>query len=439
MQELKEKLKDFFYYIDNEENPNVDKTIEKFKEIFKDEYFESMYYINEAYYDYKEKNLYLKNSNGIRLDIVSGEWDRYGNSHSHDGVDIYITSKLSKSREIRSGVDIFIMNEYQNIKLSNLLDQFFNVDLSYESLVQNKDNNVYKTLPESVINRDDIVKARYNQLKRESEKKNKDEVEYDLISPYGGLDVTIHSIPQLLYNKILNFKEDKYFYDRAMALFRKDFGEYLDNEINTCKDALYIISHKNEYKDILENDYQILLHYDYTPEIDIDKVKKDKEKNEQELRNLRKEYKILTNKNYSILDIILGTKIMNQRRMLQLYNPKFQSGLIAEYEKKLLDNELDENCYNTYKEYADKLEKRKQELKIKVDRPFKNFTIKEDYSTTINGKYFYIESLDRLIEKEDFYTKKLNELEHGINVAEQHIEILEEKQIETTQEMEIAM
>ena len=40
MSDLKEKLKDFFNYIDNEKDPNVDKTIEKFKEIFKNEYFE---------------------------------------------------------------------------------------------------------------------------------------------------------------------------------------------------------------------------------------------------------------------------------------------------------------------------------------------------------------------------------------------------------------
>lgn len=441
MQELREKLRTFFTYIDNEEEPTVNKTIAKFREIFTNEYFEDKYSINEAYYDYKKTSLYLKNSNGIKFSIVSGDWDRLGNAHSHEGIDLCITSKLAKDENVREGISIFFENEYKKHNLSILLDKFFDVDLSYESLIKNKDNNIYKTLSDDVKNQDDIVNTRYNQLKKEAEYQQRDEIEYEMISPYGGLDVEIHPVSQLLYEKILKYKDDEYFYDKAIILFNKDYEEYLKEELNNCQHALYIIDHKKEYEDILDVEYQLLLHNDHRPNINIEQVQSEKEKIESELKNLRKEYTILSTKRYRLFDIIIGTRTMDQKRMLELYNPTYQNGLIAEYEKKLLDNELEQSNYNSYVEYENELESLKKELEKKVDRPFKNFTINEEYfAPIINGRYFYSESLDKLVEQEDIYKNKLSELEYAITIVEKHTEIIEETQIEeTTEEMEIAM
>ena len=402
MQELKEKLKNFFYYIDNEKNINVDKTIEKFKEIFKNEYFESQYSIKEAYYDYKNISLYLKNGNGLKFSIISGEGDRYGSTHTHEGRDLWITSKLAKDEEIRNGINIFYMNEYEKIKLSNLLEKFFDIDLSFESLEKNKDSNVYKTLSEDVKNSESVVKVRYSQLKAEAENQNREEIDYDLISPYGGLDVTIHPVPQILYDKILDFREDKYFYDRAMALFKNDFEEYINEEIKDCKDALYFIEHKDEYGKIFDTEFEIIKHNSGNPIFDIEEISENKAKYEGELKKLRKEYNLLSTRKYSLFDVILGTKKMDQQRMLELYNPITQDGIICKYEEKLRDNQLEENQYNSFIEYGQELEKKVEELKKQVDRPYRNFTLNEDFYDLVNdGVYFNTESLYKLVKKQD--------------------------------------
>ena len=79
-------------------------------------------------------------------------------------------------------------------------------------------------------------------------------------------------------------------------------------------------------------------------------------------------------------------------------------------------------------------------MKKQDDRPYRNFTLNEDFYDLVNdGVYFNTESLYKLVKKQDYYTERLKELEYGISVAEEHTEIIEETQIETTQEMEIAM
>lgn len=94
MKNLKEKITEFFDFIDNQENQDVVKVEEKFKKIFENEYILRRNSINEAYYQIDIKHYYIKDSNGISLSIVAGDGDRYGERKSHIGMDMYIKAQL---------------------------------------------------------------------------------------------------------------------------------------------------------------------------------------------------------------------------------------------------------------------------------------------------------------------------------------------------------
>ena len=440
---IKEKLQEFLLYVESKDEITVAEVNNKFEEIFNNEYIKEVESVNQAYFQSKTVSYYLKNGNGIVYKESSGDWDRYGDKVSHTGKDIVIASKLARDGDYRQGICLFSESKNQKVKVSKDIDKFFDIDLSKKSLLKNKDNNIYKTLSINVKDSEDIVKFRYEQLKIDAEIEHEDEVQYDLISPYGGLDVEIHSVEELLYESILKFEDDEYFKNRALAMFNNDFNEYLKNQIKECEYAKYIIEHKEDYRKILEIEAEIL--QQQIPEIDIEEILDNRKVIENKLECLKKEYGMLAEKKYGLFDILLGNKKINDKRMLELYDPQYSSGLINEYEEKLVDNKLEEKEYEEYKEYSDKLENMKKELEKKVDRPFKNFTLNEDYYNVFNnGKYMYIESLEKLEELEDFYTNRLKELNTNLNIAEDYankIEItkeeINEEILEDSEDMEM--
>ena len=74
--EIKDKLKEFLSYIENTPNLKSDDAINKFKELFKEQYIEDENSINETYFQSKTQNYYLRNGYGITLQVNSGDWDR---------------------------------------------------------------------------------------------------------------------------------------------------------------------------------------------------------------------------------------------------------------------------------------------------------------------------------------------------------------------------
>ena len=76
MKNLKEKITEFFDFIDNQENQDVVKVEEKFKKIFENEYILRRDSINEAYYQIDIKHpryhheIYLSHPPRTRVDRV---------------------------------------------------------------------------------------------------------------------------------------------------------------------------------------------------------------------------------------------------------------------------------------------------------------------------------------------------------------------------------
>lgn len=181
---IKEKVRQLLYDTYSQDKHNVNDFIGRFKRMFKEEYIEEHYSVNQAYYQITNISYYIKNGYGIGIELSSGDGDRYGNNVSHRGIDITIFSRLAKDNEYREGITIFFEDEYLENQLLENIDKLFDIDLSVKSLTRNEDNNVYIFLPEKVKDSEDVVTARYKQLKEEAEYQNKDEVEYEAISPY---------------------------------------------------------------------------------------------------------------------------------------------------------------------------------------------------------------------------------------------------------------
>lgn len=182
---MEEKFEKFFEFISNNQNLTVADVDNQIKEIFENEYIEKKESINQAYYQMYTKTYYFKN--GVYIREISGNGDKFGENVSHIGTDIIIYSSMAKEKEYRNGIAIFYESEFinKNRKLIENWKKFFDLDLSPEILENIEDSNIYTTLADNIKNNEYLMKIRYKKLEEVAICQHEDEVEYDLISPYG--------------------------------------------------------------------------------------------------------------------------------------------------------------------------------------------------------------------------------------------------------------
>lgn len=406
LKEIKEKMTEFFDEFKNINTP--DEAIEKFKEIFKDEYFETFTDVDEPYYECHTQKIYIQNGYGIGIEKSWGPFDFAGGGVvSHYGEDVYIFSELAKKY-----IALFEFSEKEEI--SNDKDSLYNIDLSTKNLLSVDDDLIYNFIPENEVeNTDEMLIARYKNLKMRAELKHDNDVNNDLISYYGGLDVTIHSTEYYLYNSLLKNKYNEEFMNKVMTLFNQDFPSYINDEIEECKQALYIIENKDKYYKFInfeEMDFESVeteLHY-------LDAIKsKENEQAELQIKldNTLNKLNSIKNKKYNIIDFIRGTK---KKDLIKANNIQ-QDIFLLENQLDTIEKELEIDKLD-YEKFQDKMktdEEEKSKLKEELKYPFRNFTLDPDFENGpyIDGDYYLKVSLDRLINKKGFYTQKLQELE----------------------------
>lgn len=235
----------------------------------------------------------------------------------------------------------------------------------------------------------------------------------------GGLDVTIHSIDDLLYDKIHEFKDDKYFFDRALAYFLKDFKEYFHQNIKECQHALHIIEHEKDYLELIDLEET----YDFSERnsIDIDKLNNERKNKQKELDKLLQEYNELKNKKYKIIDILTRKKKTDQDRMNKLYNITTNNGMINKLysDIKQINDETIE-YYNEVDEYSN-IRLKIDRIKAKLTKPFKIFSDYADYEDMyIDGEYYAKVALRTLVEQKEEYKNKLNKFRENWKIAESY-------------------
>ena len=406
VKKIKEKMEEFLNDFKNINTP--DEAIERFKQIFDGEYYEKFTDVDEPYYECHTQRLYIQNGYGIGIEKSWGSFDFAGGGVvSHEGEDLHIFSELADEY-------IMLFEFSKKEQISNNVDSLFNIDLSAKNILSVDDDLIFNFIPENELeNTDEMLIGRYDNLKTKAELDYENDINNDLISYYGGLDVTVHSTEYYLYNSLLENKYNENFMNVAMPLFNQDFPSYFNDEIEECKQALYIIENKEKYYkliDFKEKEFQNVgteLHY-----IDVIKLAENKQAELQiKLDDTLNKLNILKNKKYSIIDFFKGTKKKNLIKINDIQRN------ITSLKSQLDANEKELEIEKTeYKQLQDKMEtdeKQKNNLKEGLKYEFKDFTLDPDFEDEpyIRGEYHLKVSLDRLINKKDFYAQKLQELE----------------------------
>lgn len=406
LKEIKEKMQQFLDEFKNLNTP--DEAIEKFKQIFDGEYYETFTDVDEPYYECHTQKLYLNNGYGIGIEKSWGPFDFAGGGVvSHEGEDLYIFSKLADK-----GIMLFEYSEKE--KIPEDIEFLYNIDLSTKNLLSVDDDLIFNFVPENELETtDEMLIGRYENLKRKAELDHDNDVNNDLISYYGGLDVTIHSTEYYLYNSLLENKYNEDFMNKAMPLFNQDFPSYFNDEIEECNQALYIIENKDKYYKLINfeerefKDVGTELHF-----MDAIKTTEGKQSELQiKLDGVLNKLNDIKSKKYNIIDFIRGSKKKDFEKANKIQQ---NIDLIkSELDIKEKELELDKSNYEKLQNEMKSDEEQKAKLKEELKYPFKDFTLVPDFEDEpyIKGEYHLKVSLDRLINRKNFYTQKLHELE----------------------------
>ena len=423
MEDIKQKINKFLEEFKNNEIQTSNEAMSRFAELFDNEYIVENINDEHPYYKSYTTRYYIKNGYGIGIEKVWGPGDiGSGGLTSHHGVDVYIFSKLSDRY-----ITLFDGSE-RNYELENS-DSLYNFDLSFKNIMKIEDDFVFKCLPDNIKNNDEIILERYKNLKIDAEIKHDNDIEDDLISYYGGLDVTINSVEYYLYEALTKHSEDDYFMKKIMPLFAKDFPKYIDEQIDICEHAIYMIENKDEFYKWVDLDESILLLYSDSNHLEMSKNTYLKDKSDMQIRlnDSLNEYKVLSEKKYNILDLLKGKKRDDEiklKNILEKIN-NIKSDL-KEIDNKLNELEIE---YKELKNEESKYEKEKLEISSKLERKFEDFTLNLDLEDIpyINGRYYLKVSLDRLMNKEYEYRDKLTELKQMKNyITNDSINIIQE-------------
>lgn len=406
LKEIKEKMQEFLDEFKNVSTP--DEAIKKFKQIFDGKYYETFTDVDEPYYECHTQKLYLQNGYGIGIEKLWGPGDfAGGGAISHEGEDLYIFSKLANKY-----ITLFSFSKKE--EKTEDIDFLYNIDLSTKNILSVNDDLIFNFIPENELkNMDEMLIGRYNNLKKKAELEHDNDVNNDLISYYGGLDVTLHSTEYYLYNSLLKNKYNEDFMNKAIPLFNQDFPAYFNDEIEECNQALYIIKNKDKYYKMLDYEEKnfksvgLELHF-------MDAIKStesERSKLQIKLDEILNKLNDIKNKKYNIIDFIIGTKKKNLEKANKLQINK--NSIQVELNIKEEELALEESNYEKLEKEMKIDEEQKNKLKEELKYPFKDFTLIPDFEDGpyINGKYYLKVSLDRLINRKDFYTQKLQELE----------------------------
>lgn len=404
LEKIKIKLHDFLNFCENVDT--INEAIEKFKEIFDNEYIEEFKQESSPYYRSTSQKFYIKDGYGLGIETVSGPGDFMTlDNPSHRGVDLFIFSALADEY-----ITLFAESEKDNEKKD--INKLYKFNLSTKNLLDIRDDLIFKTLPDSIKNNDEIVAGRYENLKIRAEVEHEDDIQDDMISYYGGLDVEINSTEYYLYESLVKYIDDETFMKKVIPMFNKDFPEYLKEQIDYYEHGIYMIEHIDEYYEVAKLSNSIeecKTAIEEMEEIIYDCTEK-KTNLQLRLDNALDEFKALKNKKYNILKVISGEKKKDDIKLKNISNQINELKNEIEKHQKSID-ECRESCKSLESDIPN-IKKEKEELLSKLERPFKDFTLDPEFETGlyIGYDYYMNVSLDRLKCRIDEFKDKLQEL-----------------------------
>ena len=213
-------------------------------------------------------------------------------------------------------------------------------------------------------------------------------------------------------------------------MFNKDYPKYIDQQIDECEHALYIINNSDEYYKIsdLSEDIQKVEDKIYNIEISMSDILQERTGLSIKSKDIENKITELENKKYTIIELLKGNKKKEKIQLLE-FNAR-----MTKIEEKI--NEIDINIDKNV-EYRELLENEintlnleKGKIELSLERTFEDFTLDAEFEADelyVNGNYYMKTSLNRLLNKERYYLEKLNELQNIENFGNSK-DIVNEKQ-----------
>lgn len=210
---------------------------------------------NTAYFQEFKTNIYLKDSNGLSLSLISGKGDIYGDMHSYNGSTISLHDVYNN--EI---YELYSENEFQQKTVTDLAQNLPNIMANREDF--RLDWNTSKTDPFYLYTMDkskinlEIIKPLLDNLWGDAYVRHSSDYDDYMISPYGGEDITVHPIAEHFLNLISKFNDFPEIVEAGnQYLVSQPEGiAFLNKEIKELNKQICYVENKETYRIINELD-----------------------------------------------------------------------------------------------------------------------------------------------------------------------------------------
>lgn len=204
--------------------------------------------IKQAYYQNRKIQMYLKNSNGLYFEISSGKGDIFGDSYSNEGIDIKLVNGFTDQ-----SIDIYIESKIQfsDLNSDDLNILFVSEKINTENIIKNPlilHTSNFEIMNDNTSCYEEIIAGMW----RKAEYNYSDECNYDLISPYGGLDATIHTPSEHFIALLNELKSFPILHDLGEKFLanNEESKIYLKKTIAQAEKEMFYVDHQKIYKKI---------------------------------------------------------------------------------------------------------------------------------------------------------------------------------------------
>ncbi len=400
--------------------------------------------VDQAYFESHSKTYFIKGGNGLKVEILSGDGDKFGNMITHSGISIFISSDI-----LKTGIDydyaLFSQNHYENesVEILSLVNESVKETLGFQKVLEyfqryDADPMIFNVLSDDLRNNNEIILQVLNVIDNQAEFEHHDQSEYERISPYGGLDINVKSSSEIYLDMIDKFdipgNED--FMEKAKIYFMNNLNncKFVDEELKRFDKIIYYAEHADDYRhnesisqemrwlnygtDMLPDKDQLLA--------DLEAIKIDlgvnydlRIMNEERRHELNSNLDELKGKKYNFLGYFTqrphdNKEIINIIKNIDaLQNSDYS--LLNEFEDMLEQKDLVEMNIKSIEEQEQKL-KELEDSQINLKYPYK-YLFNDIFAEIADAPEHFENSLEKQIAAKDSIIAKRNEYIDLLNYA----------------------
>lgn len=214
--------------------------------------------VDQAYFKSHSKTYFIKGGNGLKVEILSGNGDKFGNMITHSGISIFISSDI-----LKTGIDydyaLFSQNHYENesAEILSLVNESVKETLEFQKVLEyfqryDADPMIYNVLSNELRNNNEIILQVLDSINDNANFEHKDQENYADISPYGGIDINVEESAEIYLNTIdrFNIPGNEKFIENAKIYFMSNTENcrFIHDELKRFDQIIYYADHADDYR-----------------------------------------------------------------------------------------------------------------------------------------------------------------------------------------------